>query len=83
MARSPVHSRFVRYGGRIKSVSRSLPFLEMVGVNVEESGMGRRCARSVARWENTPLRWEESLAYVLRAVNAIWALQVVEILLSI
>jgi len=59
---------------------RSLPFLE-AGFSVEETGAGRRWDRSVARRENVLLRWEESLAYVLRAVNAICALQVEEILI--
>ena len=73
MARSPVQSRFARWGGRLASVSRSLPFLEMGGVSVEERWVGRRWAKSIARWENTVLRLEDSLAYVLSAVNAIWA----------
>jgi hypothetical protein len=51
----------VRWGARIESISRSLPFLEMGVKDVERMG-GRRWDRCVARWENVVLLWDESLA---------------------
>lgn len=67
--------------GRDESDSRSLPFLETMDI-VDDNAGWRRSGRSLANWENIRLLWEDNLAYVDSPVNAIWAFNVVWVLLS-